>query len=82
MSKGPFHIKKEVFSNWYFTNRTQEQVATFISPHFLNLIYKDVHFSLRDLLDDVGEVPSHLVDGDNTTKPNILISAKNIKLID
>ena len=81
MKKEPLRIKKEVFFNWYFTNRTQEQVATFLSPYFINLIYKDVHFSLRDLLDDVGEVPSRLLDNDWTDKPNQLIKARDIKLI-
>ena len=52
-------LKKQVFFNWYFTHRTKEQVAAFISPYFLDLVNKDVHFSLRDLLNDVGSVPSH-----------------------
>ena len=77
-----YDLKKQVFFNWYFTHQSKEKVAAFISPYFLDLVNKDVHFSLKDLLNSVGSVPSHLLDGDNTTKPNILIRAKNIKLID
>ena len=74
-------LKKQVFFNWYFTHRTKEQVATFISPYFLNLVNKDVKFSLRDLLNDVKYIPSHLLE-DSKGKSNELIDAKHIKLID
>ena len=73
-------LKKQVFFNWYFTHRTKEQVAAFISPYFLDLVNKDVHFSLRDLLNDVKYIPSHLLE-DSKGKSNELIAAKDIKLI-
>ena len=81
MKKEQLCIKKQIFFNWYFTHRTKEQVAAFISPYFLNLVNKDVKFSLKDLLNDVGSVPSHLLDNNWTNKPNQLINAKDIKLI-
>ena len=73
-------LKKQVFFNWYFTHRTKEQVAAFISPYFLNLVNKDVKFNLRDLLNDVKYIPSHLLE-DSKGKSNELIAAKDIKLI-
>ncbi len=77
-----YNMKKQVFFNWYFTHRTKEQVATFISPYFLDLVNKDVHFSLRDLLNDVGSVPSHLLDTNLSTKTNVMVIADEINLID
>ena len=82
MKKEPLYLKKQVFFNWYFTHRTKEQVAAFISPYFLDLVNKDVHFSLRDLLNDVGSVPSHLLDTNLSTKTNVMIKADEINLID
>ena len=81
MKKEPLYLKKQVFFNWYFTHRTKEQVAAFISPYFLNLVNKDVHFSLRDLLNDVGSVPSHLLE-DRKGKSIKEIDAHEIILID
>ena len=74
-------LKKQVFFNWYFTHRTKEQVAAFISPYFLDLVNKDVHFSLRDLLNDVGSVPSHLLEN-SEGKSIEEIDAHKIILID
>ena len=82
MKKEQLCIKKQIFFNWYFTHRTKEQVATFISPYFLDLVNKDVHFSLRDLLNDVGSVPSHLLDTNLSTKTNVMVIADEINLID
>ena len=74
-------LKKQVFFNWYFTHQTKEQVAAFISPYFLNLINKEARFGLKDLLNDVGSVPSHLLEN-SKGKSNELIDVKHIKLID
>ena len=74
-------LKKQVFFNWYFTHRTKEQVATFISPYFLNLINKEARFGLKDLLNNAGSVPSHLLEN-SEGKSNKLIDVKRIKLID
>ena len=74
-------LKKQVFFNWYFTHRTKEQVAAFISPYFLDLVNKDVHFSLKDLLNSVGSVPSHLLEN-REGKSIKEIEANEINLID
>lgn len=55
-------LKKQVFFNWYFTHQSKEKVAAFISPYFLDLVNKDVHFSLRDLLNSLPSIPSHLLE--------------------
>jgi len=73
-------LKKQVFFNWYFTHRTKEQVASFISPYFLDLVNKDAKFGLQDLLNDVKYIPSHLLE-DTIGKSNELVDAKDIKLI-
>jgi len=80
MKKEQLYMKKQVFFNWYFTHRTKEQVAAFISPYFLNLTNKDAKFGLQDLLNEVQYIPSHLL-YDTVGKPNELINAKDIKLI-
>ena len=74
-------MKKQVFFNWYFTHQSKEKVATFISPYFLDLVNKDVHFSLRDLLNSVGSVPSHLLEN-REGKSIKEIEANEINLID
>jgi len=80
MKKEQLYLKKQVFFNWYFTHQTKEQVAAFISPYFLNLINKEARFGLKDLLNDVKYIPSHLLE-DSKGKSNELIAAKDIKLI-
>ena len=77
-----YNLKKQVFFNWYFTHQSKEKVAAFISPYFLDLVNKDVHFSLKDLLNSVGSVPSHLLDTNLSTKINVMIEANKIILID
>ena len=63
-------------------NRTKEQIAGFLSPYLMNIVSKDVHFTLRDLLEDVGTVPSHLLENYPTSsKPNKEIEVKFIKLV-
>ena len=57
-----YDLKKQVFFNWYFTHQSKEKVAAFISPYFLDLVNKDVHFSLRDLLNSTESIPSHLLE--------------------
>jgi len=48
----------------------------------MNIVNKDVHFTLRDLLEDVGTVPSHLLENYPTSsKPNKEIEVKFIKLV-
>ena len=76
-----YNLKKQVFFNWYFTHQSKEKVATFISPYFLDLVNKDVHFSLRDLLNSVGSVPSHLLEN-REGKSIKEIEANEINLID
>ena len=76
-----YDLKKQVFFNWYFTHQSKEKVATFISPYFLDLVNKDVHFSLRDLLNSVGSVPSHLLEN-REGKSIKEIEANEINLID
>ena len=81
MKKEQLYLKKQVFFNWYFTHRTKEQVAAFISPYFLNLIKKEARFGLKDLLNNAESVPSHLLEN-SKGKSNELIDVKHIKLID
>ena len=76
-----YDLKKQVFFNWYFTHQSKEKVAAFISPYFLDLVNKDVHFSLIDLLNSVGSVPSHLLEN-REGKSIKEIEANEINLID
>ena len=76
-----YDLKKQVFFNWYFTHQSKEKVAAFISPYFLDLVNKDVHFSLKDLLNSVGSVPSHLLEN-REGKSIKEIEANEINLID
>jgi len=76
-----YDLKKQVFFNWYFTHQSKEKVAAFISPYFLDLVNKDVHFSLKDLLNSVGSVPSHLLEN-RKGKSIKEIEANEINLID
>ena len=77
-----YNLDKTIFFNHYFKSRSKEQIARFISPYFLNIINKDVHFGLQDLLEDAKTVPSYLLDSYPTSaKPNVEVSFKYIKLI-
>ena len=76
-----YDLKKQVFFNWYFTHQSKEKVAAFISPYFLDLVNKDVHFSLKDLLNSVGSIPSHLLEN-REGKSIKEIEANEINLID
>jgi hypothetical protein len=77
-----YNLKKQTFYTWYYQNRTKEQIATFLSPHLMNMVNKDVNFSLYDLLEDVKTIPSYLLENYPTsTKPNKEIEFKFIKLV-
>ena len=77
-----YHLNKQVFFNHYFKARSKEQIAAFISPFFLNIVNKDVNFSLQDLLQDMGTVPSYLLnDYPTDMKPNVEINVNNVKLV-
>ena len=77
-----YHLKKQIFFNYYFKARSREDIAAFISPYFLNIVNKDVNFSLNDLLTDIGTVPGYLLeDYVSTDKPNIEIDVKFVKLV-
>lgn len=77
-----YHLKKQIFFNYYFKARSREQIAAFISPYFLNIVNKDVNFSLDDLLKDIGTVPAYLLeDYSNESKPNKEIEVKYVKLV-
>jgi len=81
MKKHTLKLKRQIFFNWYFTHRTKEQVAAFISPYFLNLISKEARFGLEDLLKDAKYIPSHLLEN-REGKSNELVDVKDITLID
>ena len=77
-----YNLRKQTFYTWYYQNRTKEQIASFLSPYLMNMVNKDVHFTLQDLLEDVGTVPSYLLENYPTsTKPNKEIEFKFIKLV-
>jgi|TARA_B110001454_G_scaffold127338_1_gene118738 hypothetical protein len=77
-----YNLKKQTFYTWYYQNRTKEQIAAFLSPYLMNIVNKDVAFSLQDLLEDVGTIPSYLLENYPTSsKPNKEIEVKFIKLI-
>ena len=77
-----YNLKKQIFYTWYYQNRTKEQIAGFLSPYLMNIVSKDVHFTLRDLLEDVGTIPSYLLENYPTSsKPNKEIDVKFVKLV-
>ena len=77
-----YNLKKQTFYTWYYQNRTKEQIATFLSPYLMNMVNKDVNFSLYDLLEDVKTIPSYLLENYPTSsKPNKEIEVKFIKLV-
>ena len=77
-----YNLKKQTFYTWYYRNRTKEQIAGFLSPLMMNIVNKDVSFGLQDLLEDVGTIPSYLLENYPTdTKPNKEIEVKFIKLV-
>jgi len=48
----------------------------------MNIVNKDVAFNLQDLLDDVGVVPSYILENYPTsTKANMEVDVKFIKLV-
>ena len=48
----------------------------------MNIVNKDVHFTLQDLLEDVGTIPSYLLENYPTSsKPNKEIEVKFIQLV-
>jgi len=77
-----YNLKRQTFYTWYYQNRTKEQIATFLSPYLMNLVNKDVHFSLNDLLEEVRTVPTYLLENYPTSnKPNKEIEVKFVKLV-
>ena len=77
-----YNLKKQTFYTWYYQNRTKEQIAAFLSPYLMNIVNKDVHFTLQDLLEDVGTIPSYLLENYPTSsKPNKEIEVKFIQLV-
>tara|TARA_R110002012_G_scaffold254964_1_gene434124 strand:+ start:1263 stop:1508 length:246 start_codon:yes stop_codon:yes gene_type:complete len=77
-----YHLNKHVFFNHYFKSESKEKIAAFISPYILNLVNKDVHFSLQDLLEDSKTIPSYLLsDYPKSSKPNQEIDVNFIKLV-
>ena len=77
-----YNLKRQTFYTWYYQNRTKEQIATFLSPYLMNMVNKDVHFSLDDLLEEVKTVPTYLLeDYPTSSKPNKEIEVKFVKLV-
>ena len=75
-------LRKQTFYTWYFQNRSKEQIAGFLSPYLMNLVNKDAHFSLDDLLEEVKTVPAYLLENYPTSsKPNKEIEVKFVKLV-
>jgi len=80
--KTMYTLKRDTFFNWYFRNKSKEQIASFISPYFMSIVSKDVRFGLKDLLKDSRTVPSYLLEDYPTdAKPNVDIDYSNITLI-
>ena len=49
---------------------------------FLNIVNQDVTFGLQDLLNEIGTVPSYLLnDYPTSSKPNQEIDVKYVKLV-
>ena len=81
-SKQKYSLKKDVFFKWYFQNKSKEHIATFLSPYFMSIVHKDVHFTLNDLLNDAKSVPSYLLENYPTdSNPNIEVKSESIRLI-
>ena len=77
-----YNLKRQTFYTWYYQNRTKEQIAAFLSPYLMNMVNKDVHFSLDDLLEEVKTVPTYLLeDYPTSSKPNKEIEVKFVKLV-
>ena len=57
-----YNLRRQTFYTWYYQNRTKEQIAAFLSPYLMNMVNKDVHFSLDDLLEEVKTVPAYLLE--------------------
>ena len=77
-----YTIKKDTFFNYYFKSTSKEDVASFLAPHLMALVTKDVYFDLEDLLESVKTVPAYLLeDYTNSAKPNAEIDTASIKLI-
>tara|TARA_B100000809_G_scaffold85646_1_gene84072 strand:- start:625 stop:870 length:246 start_codon:yes stop_codon:yes gene_type:complete len=77
-----YNLRRQIFFTWYYQNRTKEQIAAFLSPYLMNMVNKDVHFSLDDLLEEIKTVPSHLLENYPTgSKPNKEIDVKFVKLV-
>lgn len=77
-----YKLKRDTFFNWYFRTKSREHIASFLSPYFMSIVHKDVHFTLGDLLKDAETVPSYLLeDYPTNAKPNVEIESKLIKLI-
>ena len=77
-----YNLRRQTFYTWYYQNRTKEQIAAFLSPYLMNMVNKDVHFTLQDLLEDVGTIPSYLLENYPTSsKPNKEIEVKFVKLV-
>ena len=77
-----YNLKRQTFYTWYYQNRTKEQIAAFLSPYLMNIVNKDVAFNLQDLLDDVGVVPSYILENYPTsTKANMEVDVKFINLV-
>ena len=77
-----YSLSRTAFFNYYFKSRTKEQITAFVSPMFLNIINKDVSFGLNDLLQEIGTVPSYLLNNYPTDKkPNQEIDVKFVKLV-
>ena len=47
-----YKLKRDTFFNWYFRTKSREHIASFLSPYFMSIVHKDVHFTLGDLLKD------------------------------
>ena len=77
-----YNLRRQTFYTWYYQNRTKEQIAAFLSPYLMNMVNKDVHFSLDDLLEEVKTVPAYLLENYPTSiKPNMEIDVKFVKLV-
>ena len=77
-----YNLRRQTFYTWYYQNRTKEQIASFLSPYLMNMVNKDVHFSLDDLLEEVKTVPAYLLENYPTSsKPNKEIEVKFVKLV-
>jgi len=82
MPKIIYNLDKQTFFNYYFKTRSKDDIAAFIAPYFLNMVNKDVNFSLADLLGNIKTVPSYLLkDYPTGGKPNLEIDVSYVKLV-